>query len=168
MNNNVKRELKVFLPLFAIIVLIAVGIGYVLPDKIPEMIGISGVATSWMPKTGIHYHIPIPELIVYVFLTFLQFHYEKNNPPLSQFLFMSKLGIIIFCGTMIPLSTYSYSMSYISNIWYIVGPAVSTLVMYLFVIALITGVLNKSRRPKGKHMLPKTRNKGKKKKKAKR
>lgn len=168
MDIKVKRELIIFLPLFAVIVLIAIGLGFVMPEQIPENIGITGVATAWTEKSYIHYHIPAPELIVYVFLTFLQFHYMKKNDSLSEFLFMSKLGIIIFCGTMIPLSTYAYSMKYISNIWYIVGPVVSALVMYLFVVALITGVLNKTRTVKGKHMLPKTRNKYKKKKKTRR
>lgn len=165
MDIRVKRELKTFLPIFAIIVLIAIGLGYVMPEQIPEYIGISGVATAWTDKSFIHYHIPIPELIVYVFLTFLQFHYVKINASLSEFLFLSKLGIIVFSGTMIPLSTYAYSMKYISNIWYIVGPVVSALIMYLFVVALITGVLNKTKAVKGKHMLPKTRQSYKKKKK---
>ncbi|MGD9580809.1 MAG: hypothetical protein AB7V50_05520, partial [Vampirovibrionia bacterium] len=124
MDNKIKRELKVFLPIFACIVLFAVLLGLGMPKQIPEYISISGVATSWIEKSDIHYHIPVPELIVYVFLTFLQFHYVKKNDSLSEFLFWSKLGTVVFCGTMIPFSTYAYSLKYITNIWYLVGPAV--------------------------------------------
>ena len=138
--------------------------GQIMPDKIPEMINISGEATKWIEKGNIHYHIPIPELIIYVFLTFLQFHYTKKNPPLEKFLYHSKLALIIFCGSMMPLSTYVYSMKYIPTIWYLVGPVVGFLVIYIFILAMFTGVLVKPPKSKASASLPATRKKKKKKK----
>lgn len=165
MDKNIKKELVTFIPLFAAIVLFAVGLNYIMPEKIPESINLAGTASKIIDKASIKYHIPIPELIVYVFLTFLQFHHIKKNVPLSDFLYYSKLGIIIFTGISIPSSLYLLSIEYLPNAWYFIGPAFGALVIYLFIMVLITGVMNKTKTIKTETAYTKSRKKFKKKKK---
>jgi MFS family permease len=163
MEKKINREIKIVIPIFAVIVLIALGFGVIMPEKVPVSFDIAGTATEWLQKSEAgtnqtilqeltRYHIPVLELIVYVLLTFIQFHFFKKQDELSEFIFHSKLAIIVLFGTLIPLSTYFYAMAYIPSIWYIVGPGVSFLLIYLFVVALITGLFNttmKSRAKKG-------------------
>lgn len=165
MDKKVKNELKLFIPIFVVIILFSIGINGVMPEKIPAIINISGTASDWVDKNSIHYHIPIPELIIYVFLTFLQFNYVKTNVTLSNFIYHSKLVLIIFCGVMIPLTTYLYSVKFVSNIWYFIAPAGSALIVYIFICALIMRVLNKKKKVVIQTSLPKTRKKKKTKKK---
>lgn len=143
MNEKVLKEIKIFIPVFAAIILIAVGFHYIMPEKIPAEFTLLGVATNWVDKSTIQYHVPIPELIIFVFMTFLQFHYQDNNKPLGKFLFQSKLALIIFYGTMIPLCKYLYAIKTISNIWYVIAFTGSGLIVYLFIVGLSTGILIK-------------------------
>lgn len=142
MEPNVKRELKVFIPTFAIIILIAIGLYHLMPDQVPKLFKFDGTADGMIPKSSIRYHIPILELFVYVLMTFMQFKYRKTNKSNEQYLFQTKLSIIIFLGLIIPLSSYLYATKDISNIWYIVGPALTVLFIILFILALNTGLLD--------------------------
>lgn len=142
MEPNVKRELKVFIPTFAVIILIAIGLYKLMPDQVPGLFKFDGTADAMIPKASVRYHIPIFELAVYVLMTFMQFKYRKTSKSNEQYLFQAKLSIIIFLGLTIPLSSYLYATKDISNIWYIVGPFVAILFIILFILALNTGLLD--------------------------
>lgn len=159
MQTQVKREIKFFIPVFITIVVVAVGIGFLMPDKIPIHFDIAGHTKEWMQKSDIKYHIPIPELISYVILTILQFHYAEKNLSLSNFIFHAKLVIILFLGTMIPLSIYFFALKSISSIWYLLGPVAGILVIYVFILSLITGILDKPKKETAKVVPLKTRDK---------
>jgi uncharacterized membrane protein len=175
MDKKIQNEIKIFIPVFAVIILIAIGFGYLMPDQIPTGFDITGRATGFIDKTEAgtnspfinaftRYHIPIIELIVYVLLTFLQFHFYGKQNNTARFIYHCKISLIIFLGLMIPVSTYAYAMNYINNIWMYIGPAASAWLIYLFIIALITGIFGKRELKRAKAETLKSKQKKKKRK----
>lgn len=162
MQKNITKEFKFFIPIFCIVVVFAVAMGFVMPDKIPAGFDISGFATEWINKASIKYHIPVPGLVCYVLMTLLQFHYQDKNKALGAFVFHTKAVTIIFLGFSLPFSTYLYANETITNLWYIMGPAFSFLVIYIFILLLISGLLNKAPENKSKVTPIKSRKKKKK------
>ena len=161
MKDNIKREIKVFAPLFAAIIIFIVALIFVGSGRIPISFGLDGSAVKWIavpPGSDTFarvfalgkYSLPIAELISYILLSIVQIKFFKNDKAKYDFIFYLKLGLVIFFGTTIPFAKYLFGVDILKNAWYLFGPAFGGLVLYVFIDALTTGALPSSVKSKNK------------------
>lgn len=138
MTKLISRELKISVPTFLVIVGISVGFGLLYPEKVPVNFTLMGTATEFIQKTEKSFHLPWPELLVYLIFTLLQIRYCLKNAALNSYLFHAKIASMAALGIMFPLSHYLYAIGQVQNLWIVIAPLLFGLIIYLFVLFMFS------------------------------